>query len=77
MLLELASFSPPECHLCRNTFGLASKRDWDRLKGALKPITSAVKATAARAVIDELAEAWGRRYPAMVTLIPASGGLPG
>jgi putative transposase len=55
-------------HLIRNTFRLASKRDWDALKRHVKPIYTAVNADAARAALDELAEAWGKRYPAIVRL---------
>ncbi len=51
-------------HLIRNTFRLASKRDWDALKRAVKPIYTAVNAAAARAAFDQLAETWGARYPA-------------
>ena len=46
-------------HLIRNTFRLASKRDWDALKRDVKPIYTAVNAAAARAALDELAEMWG------------------
>ena len=42
-------------HLIRNTFRLASRRDWDALKRAVKPIYTAVNATAARAAFDDLA----------------------
>ena len=55
-------------HLIRNTFRLASKRDWDALKRAVKPIYTAVNAAAARAAFDELVETWGARYPAIVKL---------
>ncbi|WP_460568962.1 IS256 family transposase [Humibacter soli] len=55
-------------HLLRNTFRLASKRDWDELKRDVKPIYTAVNATAARAALDELAEKWGTRYRAMIGL---------
>src|SRR5580765_2065637 len=55
-------------HLIRNTFHLASKRDWDALKRDVKPIYTAVNATAARAAFDEMAERWGQRYPAIVRL---------
>ena len=54
-------------HLIRNTFQLASKRDWDALKRDLKPIYTAVNAAAARAALDELAEKWGQATP------PSSG----
>ena len=55
-------------HLIRNTFRLASRRDWDALKRDLKPMYTAVNATAARAAFDDLVERWGSRYPAIVRL---------
>jgi len=55
-------------HLIRNTFHLASKRDWDALKRDVKPIYTAVNAAAARAALDELAEKWGARYGAVIRL---------
>src|SRR4051812_4694873 len=60
----------PTCiiHLIRNTFRLASKRDWDRLKRDVKLIYAAPNEPAARAGLDELTENWGARYPAMIRL---------
>jgi putative transposase len=55
-------------HLIRNTFRLASRRDWDALKRDLKPIYTAVNAEAARAALDDLAERWGQRYGAIIRL---------
>jgi putative transposase len=55
-------------HLIRNTFRLASKRDWDALKRDVKPIYTAVNASAARAALDELAGTWGARYGAIIRL---------
>jgi len=55
-------------HLIRNTFRLASKRDWDALKRDVKPIYTAVNAVAARAALDDLAETWGQRYGAIIRL---------
>ena len=55
-------------HLIRNTFRLASKRDWDALRRDVKPIYTAVNAAAARAALDELAGKWGQRYGAIVRL---------
>ncbi len=55
-------------HLIRNTFRLASKRDWDAMKRAVKPIYTAVNAAAARAAFEELAETWEQRYPAIIKL---------
>ena len=55
-------------HLIRNTFRLAARQHWDELKRDVKPIYTAVNATAARAAFDDLAERWGKRYPAMIRL---------
>ena len=55
-------------HLIRNTFRLASRRDWDALKRGLRPIYTAVNAEAARAALDDLADKWGKRYPAIIRL---------
>jgi putative transposase len=55
-------------HLIRNTFRLASKRDWDALKRDVKPIYTAVNAAAARAALDDLADKWGQRYGAIIRL---------
>jgi transposase-like protein len=55
-------------HLIRNTFRLASKRDWDRLKRDVKLIYAAPNEAAARSGLDELTETWGARYPAMIRL---------
>ena len=55
-------------HLIRNTFRLASRRDWDALKRDVKPIYTAVNAQAARAALDDLAERWGQRYGAIIRL---------
>jgi len=55
-------------HLIRNTFRLTSRKYWDEIKRDLKPIYTAVNATAARAAFDELTEKWGQRYPAVIRL---------
>ncbi|MDQ1496600.1 MAG: putative transposase [Actinomycetota bacterium] len=55
-------------HLIRNTFRLASKRDWPALQRDVKPIYTAVNAAAARAAFEQLAETWGQRYAAIVRL---------
>ena len=55
-------------HLIRNTFRLASKRDWDALKRDVKAIYTAPSPAAARAAMDELTERWGARYGAIVRL---------
>ncbi len=55
-------------HLIRNTFRPTSRRYWEELKRDVKPIYTAVNATAARAAFDELAEKWGPRYPAVIRL---------
>jgi putative transposase len=55
-------------HLIRNTFHLASKRDWDALKRGIKPVYTAANAAAAREALDQLAETWGSRYGAIIRL---------
>src|SRR3954447_23796001 len=55
-------------HLIRNTFRMASKRDWDAIKRDVKPIYTAVNESAARAALEELVERWGTKYPAIVRL---------
>ena len=55
-------------HLIRNTFRLASRRDWDALKRDVKPIYTAVNTAAARSALDELTQTWGARYGAIVRL---------
>ena len=55
-------------HLIRNTFRLASRRDWDALKHDVKPTYTAVNHSAARAARDELTSKWASKYPAMIRL---------
>jgi putative transposase len=55
-------------HLIRNTFRLTARQYWDEIKRDLKPIYTAVNATAARAAFDDLADKWGARYPAVIRL---------
>ena len=55
-------------HLLRNTFRLVSRKYWPEVSRDLKPIYTAVNATAARAAFDDFAEKWGPRYPAVIRL---------
>jgi transposase-like protein len=55
-------------HLIRNTFRLTSRKYWDEIKRDIKPIYTAVNATAARSAFDDLADKWGQRYPAVIRL---------
>jgi transposase-like protein len=55
-------------HLLRNTFRLASKKDWDALKRDVAPIYTAPNAAAARVALDDLTERWGRKYAAITRL---------
>jgi putative transposase len=55
-------------HLIRNTFRLASRRDWDAVKRDIKPIYTAPNPDAALAALDELEEKWGKRYGAIIRL---------
>ena len=55
-------------HLIRNTFRLTSRRDWDAVKKSIKPLYEAPGPDAAQRALDELADTWGKQYPAMVRL---------
>ena len=55
-------------HLIRNTFRLASRRDWDRLKRDVKLIYTAPNEAAAQAALDDVADIWGAKYPAIIRL---------
>jgi putative transposase len=55
-------------HLIRNTFRLASKRDWDAIKRGIRPVYTAVNAAAAAAALDELEAEWGQQYGAIIRL---------
>ena len=55
-------------HLIRNTFRLASKKDWDALKKDVGPIYTAPNAAAARVAVEELTQKWGRQYGAIIRL---------
>ncbi len=55
-------------HLIRNTFRLASRRDWDAVKRDIKPIYTAPNPEAAMAALDELEEKWGTKYRAIIRL---------
>ncbi len=55
-------------HLIRGSFRYASRKYWEALSKDLKPIYTAVNADAAAAALDDLADKWGSRYPAMIRL---------
>jgi putative transposase len=55
-------------HLIRNTFRYASRRDWDQIARALRPVYAAATEAAARQRLEEFVEVWGERYPAIVRL---------
>ncbi len=55
-------------HLIRNTFRLASRRHWDALKKQVKLIYTAPNGAAARSALDDVADVWGARYPAIIRL---------
>ena len=64
----LSTVQPCIIHLIRNTFRLASRKDWDALKHDVKPIYTAVNADAARAALEELTDKWGPKYGAIIRL---------
>ena len=55
-------------HLLRASFRYAGRQHWDPIAKALKQVYTAPTEAAAKAWVDELAEAWGGRYPAIVRL---------
>lgn len=55
-------------HLIRNTFRLASRRDWDAMAKDLRPVYTAVNEADAQVRLEEFHHVWGDRYPAIRTL---------
>lgn len=55
-------------HLLRNSFRYAARQDWDKIAKALRPVYTAPTEDAATERFLEFAEAWGRKYPAIVKL---------
>jgi putative transposase len=55
-------------HLIRNTFRLASRRDWDAMAKDLRPVYTAINEADAQVRLDEFHDKWGDRYPAIRTL---------
>lgn len=52
-------------HLIRNTFRLASRRDWDAMAKDLRPVYTAVNEAAAAERLEEFHDRWGESYPAI------------
>ncbi|MFM9630194.1 MULTISPECIES: IS256 family transposase [Streptomyces] len=55
-------------HLLRNSFRYAARQDWDKIAKLLKPVYTAPTEEAALKRFAEFADAWGRKYPAIVKL---------
>lgn len=55
-------------HLIRNTFRLASRRDWDKMAKDLRPVYTAVNEADAKMRLDEFHETWGEQYRAIRNL---------
>lgn len=55
-------------HLIRNTFRLASRRDWDAMARDLRPVYTAPTEQAAKERLGEFNELWGEKYPAITRL---------
>ncbi len=55
-------------HLIRNTFRLASRRDWAKMAIDLRPVYTAVNEPDAQIRLDEFHETWGEQYPAIKNL---------
>ncbi len=52
-------------HLIRNTFRLASRRDWDAMAKDLRPVYTAVNEADAKERLAEFDTMWGESYPAI------------
>jgi putative transposase len=55
-------------HLLRNSFRYASRRDWDAIAKALRPVYTAVSEAAALDAFAAFAGTWEHRYPAIIKL---------
>jgi transposase-like protein len=55
-------------HLIRNTFRLASRRDWDAMARDLRPVYTAVNEADAKERLVEFHAIWGEKYPAIRSL---------
>jgi putative transposase len=55
-------------HLLRNSFRYASRRDWDAIAKALRPVYTAVSEAAALDAFAEFSGQWEAKYPAIVKL---------
>ncbi len=55
-------------HLLRNSFRYASRADWDKIAKALKPVYTASSESAAAERFSEFQDAWGKKYPAIISL---------
>lgn len=55
-------------HLLRNSFRYAARQDWDKIAELLKPVYTAPTEEAALERFAEFADAWGRKYAAIVKL---------
>ena len=55
-------------HLLRTSFRYAARQDWDKIAKLLKPVHTAATEEAALERFAEFADAWGKKYPAVVRL---------
>jgi putative transposase len=55
-------------HLLRNSFRYASRRDWEAVAKALRPVYTAVSEAAALDAFAEFSGTWEAKYPAIVKL---------
>ena len=60
-------------HLIRNTFRLASRRDWDAMAKDLRPVYTAINEPDAKERLDEFHDKWGDRYLAVRNLWSNAG----
>jgi len=55
-------------HLLRNTFKYASKKDWDQISKAIRPVYEADTVAASEQRFTEFTDVWDVKYPAIIKL---------
>ena len=55
-------------HLLRNSFRYASRRDWEAIAKALRPVYTAASESEALDAFAEFSGNWEKRYPAIIRL---------
>jgi putative transposase len=68
VLAEVKNRGTNDVHLLRNSFRYASRRDWEAIAKALRPVYTAPSESAALDAFAEFSGTWESKYPAIVKL---------